>query len=359
MTVSMSPIGFNISKNNTPILGLIVICGPTAMGKSSLAIALAKRLNSVILSADSRQVYREFNIGTAKPTLAEQKEVPHYLIDICAPTETLTLAEYQEQAQALIGKNWEAEASSQQSGGSNRGIGYQISGMDLLQPPHSLSSVAHSLCPTPYPLLVGGTGLYIRAITKGLKIPRVPPQPMLRSQLQTLGQTHCYALLQQVDPQSASKIHAHDQVRTLRSLEVFYTTGRPMSEQVGEHPPTYPILQIGLDCEDTTQRAQRIAQRTQHMVANGFVEEVDHLCKTYGQDLPLLNTLGYAEFKHYLLGKCSRAEAIEQTILHTRQFAKRQRTWFRAYPEIEWFDPESPNFLEKVWQRVNRFIQNQ
>ncbi|MBF2025316.1 MAG: tRNA (adenosine(37)-N6)-dimethylallyltransferase MiaA, partial [Oscillatoriales cyanobacterium C42_A2020_001] len=226
-----------------------------------------------------------------------------------------------------------------------------------LPPPPS--SITHYQFPIPYPLLVGGTGLYIRAITKGLKIPRVPPQAELRSQLQTLGQVQCYALLQQVDPQSASKIHVHDQVRTLRSLEVFYTTGRPMSEQQGEYPPSYPILQIGLDCQDAARREQRIAQRTRQMVADGFVAEVEYLCGKYGSDLPLLNTLGYAEFKQYLFGECSQEEAIEQTILHTRQFAKRQRTWFRASPEIEWFDADSPSLLEQVWQQVCRFVQPQ
>ncbi len=296
---------------------LIVICGATATGKSSLAIALAKRMNCVILSADSRQVYREFNIGTAKPAIAEQENVPHYLMDICEPTETLTLAEYQMQAQRLI------ETIHQQ--------------------------------PSITPLLVGGTGLYIRSITRGLKIPRVSPQPELRSQLQTLGQPQCYAMLQQIDPAAATKIHAHDQVRTLRSLEVFYVTGQPMSAQQGEQPPNYPILQIGLECGDRGQLQHRIIQRTNQMVANGFVTEVESLCKKYGADLPLLNTLGYAEFKQFLTGEVSQTDAIAATVLHTRQFAKRQRTWFRAYPEIEWFDADAPNLVDQVWRRVCAF----
>ncbi|PZV19319.1 MAG: tRNA (adenosine(37)-N6)-dimethylallyltransferase MiaA [Leptolyngbya sp.] len=296
---------------------LIVICGATATGKSRLAISLAKRLHCVILSADSRQVYREFNIGTAKPAIAEQQTVPHYLIDICEPTETLTLAEYQMQAQQLI------------------------------ETMHQAPSIS--------PLLVGGTGLYIRSITRGLKIPRVSPQPDLRSQLQTLGQPQCYAMLQQVDPAAATKIHAHDQVRTLRSLEVFYVTGQPMSAQQGEQPPPYPILQIGLECGDRVQLENRITQRTHQMIAQGFVAEVEYLCEKYGADLPLLNTLGYAEFRQFLTGEISQAEAIAATILHTRQFAKRQRTWFRAYPEIEWFDADAPDLEAQVWQRIEAF----
>lgn len=298
--------------------GLIVICGPTATGKSGLAIALAQRLETAaILSADSRQVYREFDIGTAKPTLAEQQLIRHYLIDICHPTETLTLADYQEQAQTLIAQFHDQSPQNQT-----------------------------------IPLLVGGTGLYIRSITHGLKIPRVAPQLALRSQLQSLGQVHLYELLQQVDPISAQKIHANDQVRTLRALEVFYVTGQPISFQQGEKPPNYPILQIGLDCSDSVALGRRIELRTQQMMTAGFVAEVEQLCQRYGSELPLLNTLGYQEIKQYLEGSISLEQAQALTVLHTRQFAKRQRTWFRAYPEIEWFDADHPDLLEQVWQRV-------
>lgn len=299
---------------------LIVICGATATGKSGLALELAQRLRSIILSADSRQVYREFDIGTAKPSAAEQKLVPHYLIDICDPTETITLADYQQQAQALI-----------------------------VSPPIPLS-------PCPPLLLVGGTGLYIKAVVRGLKIPRVAPNEDLRSQLSALGQLQMYRFLQHLDPTAAEKIHPNDQVRTLRALEVFYVTGRPISEQQGENPPNYPILQIGLECPDPDSLTRRIAQRTEKMIAVGLVEEVKTLCQNYGWDLPLLDTLGYREIKHYLAGKLSLSEAKELTVLHTRQFAKRQRTWFRAYPEIEWFDADSPDLLQKVWQRLEEFI---
>lgn len=292
---------------------LIVICGATATGKSSLALALAKRLKAIIISADSRQVYREFDIGTAKPTLAEQKEVPHYLIDICEPTETLTVADYQQQAQELIN-----------------------------------SAVSPAL-------LVGGTGLYIRSIVQGLKIPRVAPNSELRSQLQKLGQRQLYAMLQQVDPVATQKIHANDAVRTLRALEVFYVTGSPISQQQGENPPNYPILQIGLDCPNVEDLQKRIEWRTEQMVAMGLVAEVDFLCQKYGVDLPLLNTLGYQEIKEYLLGNVSLAQAKDLIVLHTRQFAKRQRTWFKAYSEIAWFDCDDANLVEKVWQKVQEF----
>ncbi|MBD2465142.1 tRNA (adenosine(37)-N6)-dimethylallyltransferase MiaA [Oscillatoria sp. FACHB-1407] len=327
---------------------LIVICGPTATGKSGLALKLAQRLNAVILSADSRQVYREFDIGTAKPTPLEQAEIPHYLIDICDPTDTFTVAEYQHQAQLLIEQlhhvgSWESGVGSGSVGAWERGRA-----KEPLSPPHPS-----------IPLLVGGTGLYIRSITHGLQIPRVPPQPELRSQLKKLGQKQCYAFLKQVDPTSAQKIHFNDEVRTLRALEVYYTTGQPLSQQQGEHPPTYPILQIGLDCLESApddRLTQRIEQRTHQMVEMGFVDEVQRLCQKYGVDLPLLNTLGYAEIKPYLLGSVSLDEAIAQVVIHTRQFAKRQRTWFRADKTIEWFDSDDPHLVDQVWQRVQQFL---
>ena len=291
---------------------VIVICGATASGKSGLALKLAQRLQSPIISADSRQVYREFDIGTAKPTVAEQKLVPHYLIDICDPQETLTLADYQEQANKLIEQ-------------------------------HSLA------------FLVGGTGLYLNSIVKGLKIPRVSPHPELRNQLNSLGQVQLHAMLSQVDPTAASKIHPNDNVRTLRALEVFYVTGNTISSQQGENPPDYPILQIGLDCE-VAAIDKRIATRTQQMIEQGFVAEVEYLLDKYGKDLPLFHTLGYAEVKDHLQDKISLEEAIADTALHTRQFAKRQRTWFRKNKAINWFDANSANLVDDAWQLIQDFL---
>lgn len=272
-------------------IGLIVILGATATGKTSLAIALAKHLNVPILSADSRQVYRHLDIGTAKPTIAERQGVPHYLIDIIEPDQTLTLADYQDQAQTLIAK-------------------FHAQGVT--------------------PILVGGSGLYIKAITAGLKIPRVAPQPELRSQFEELGQTYCYQILQQVDPVGATKIHANDQVRTWRSLEVFYVTGQPLSEQQYEQTPNYPIVQIGLECDDLDAYRKLVSDRTEQMLENGWLDEIHDLQKRYGKDLPLLKTLGYGEMSDYLDNKTDLETAKSLTVIHTCQFAKRQRTWFRG-----------------------------
>ncbi|EGJ29343.1 MULTISPECIES: tRNA (adenosine(37)-N6)-dimethylallyltransferase MiaA [Moorena] len=317
------------SKLNTEHSAVIVICGATATGKSSLGIELAQRVSSIILNADSRQVYREFDIGTAKPTLAQQQQVPHYLIDICDPTETLTVADYQQQAQEII-------ASKHREHQEDR-----VDQADLNNKPL---------------FLVGGTGLYIKSVVRGLKIPRVAPQEDLRSQLAALGQAQLYNFLQQIDPVAAQKIHPNDQVRTLRALEVFYVTGIPISQQQGENPPNYPILQIGLECQDSETITQRIAQRTDQMLAAGFVAEVETIAQKYGWNLPLLDTLGYREIKDYLAGNLSLDQARDLTVVHTRQFAKRQRTWFKAYPEIEWFDADCPDLLEKVWERIEGFL---
>ncbi|NEQ88421.1 MAG: tRNA (adenosine(37)-N6)-dimethylallyltransferase MiaA, partial [Moorea sp. SIO2I5] len=260
----------------------------------------------------------------------QQQQVPHYLIDICDPTETLTVADYQQQAQAIIASKHRKQKE------------YQVDQTDLNNKPL---------------FLVGGTGLYIKSVVRGLKIPRVAPQEDLRPQLAALGQAQLYNFLQQIDPVAAHKIHPNDQVRTLRALEVFYVTGIPISQQQGENPPNYPILQIGLECQDSESITQRIAQRTDQMLAAGFVAEVETITQKYGWNLPLLDTLGYREIKDYLAGNSSLEQARELTIVHTRQFAKRQRTWFKAYPEIEWFDADCPDLLDKVWQRIEGFLE--
>lgn len=293
--------------------GLIVICGPTATGKTELALGLAERLNAPIISADSRQVYQDFNIGTAKPSLTERSRVKHYMIDVYPPTYTLTVAEYQQKTQELI-------AAFHQQGIT--------------------------------PLLVGGTGLYIKAIVQGLHIPKVPPQRELRAQLLNMPQSECYQLLQQMDAVAATKIHSNDQVRTLRALEVFYVTGVPLSEQQTSEPPTFPIYQIGLEMTEPQSQVERIQRRIQRMLEQGWIAELEHLIQRYGSDLSLLNTLGYAELKRYLQGEFDLEQAEALAVTHTRQFAKRQRTWFRNQADIHWLEAASPNLLEQAWTQL-------
>ncbi|MGY2801103.1 tRNA (adenosine(37)-N6)-dimethylallyltransferase MiaA [Thermostichus sp. MS-CIW-25] len=313
--------------------GLIVIAGPTATGKSRQALLLAQRLGSPLLNADSRQVYREFDIGTAKPTPAEQALWPHELIDIVDPCHTYTVAEFQQAAQARI-----AEAHRQGQ----------------------------------TPILVGGTGLYIQSVTTGLGIPAVPPQPQLRRQLETWPPEIRYAWLQQLDPVAAQHIHPHDAVRTLRALEIVYTTGKPASSLRQAHPPHYPILILGLSCP-MPRLEQRIARRTAEMMERGWIEEVKTLRERYGPHLPLLNTLGYAEIGAYLEGRIPEAELQPLIVRRTRQFAKRQMTWFRAMLGIQkghaygtlsgrgrcvalWLDCEAEDLPEQIWKQVKAWM---
>ena len=289
--------------------GLTSICGATATGKSGLGIAVARELGSIIISADSRQIYREFDIGSAKVTQAEMAEIPHYLVDAYDPTQTVSAAMFQDQANQILSK-------------------------------------------AALPLLVGGTGLYLRAITHGMQIPRVAQHRELRSQLEALGQGLCYQLLQHLDPKACLKIHGNDRIRTVRALEVFYVTGMPMSAQQGEIRPDYPILQIGLRSECLN---DRIIRRTRQMFELGFVDEVQNLVARYGDDLPLLNTLGYQEVRQYLRGEITLEESELLTVMHTRQFAKRQRTWFNGIKEIEWFDADDPDLFDRVLRRVLEF----
>ncbi len=318
--------------------GLIVICGPTAAGKTALAIALAKKLRSPILGADSRQIYRDLNIGTAKPTVEERSQAPHHLVDCWDPRENLTLAVYQSQAQALI-----ETVHAQSTGG--------IFADDI--------SV---------PLLVGGTGLYIKSIVRGMKIPQVPPQGQLRSQLKNIDQRERYQWLCQVDPAASNKIHPNDSTRTLRALEVFYVAGSPLSSLQGEAPPSYPILTIGVDCLNDPvgkkgadhpgdRLTQRIKRRTAAMIDQGLVEEVRHLRSRYGAHLPLLKTLGYDEMAQYLDGVLTLEQAEAQIVRHTRQFAKRQRTWFRGDRSIQWIDSDDSRQWYTVWGWVEDFLE--
>ena len=314
---------------------LIVICGATATGKSGLGIALAQRLESLgrspyIISADSRQVYREFDIGTAKVSRQERSAVLHYMVDVCDPTETLSVAMFQDQVNEILRKPSSHEPSSH-------------------EPLNNKPPIAH-------PILVGGTGMYIRSITHGMRIPRVAQNRELRDQIESLGQPICHQILQQVDPVAALKIHANDRLRTVRALEVFYVTGIAMSAQQGEVPPPYPVLQIGLQ---SARLGDRILQRTRQMFEQGFVDEVKAIIANYGDELSLLSTLGYQEVCQFLRNEITLGEAQELTGLHTKQFAKRQRTWFNGIAEIEWFDADADDLVDRVWQRVLSFVQSE
>ena len=296
---------------NQPLV--IVLLGPTASGKTDLAIALARALDLAVLNVDSRQLYRQMDVGTAKPTAAQRAQARHELLDLRDPDQPLNLQEFRAIAEAQLNAE---------------------------------------LARKPLALLAGGSGLYLQAITQGMNPPAVPPQPQLRAQLAALGQPLCHQLLRQGDPVAAGRIAAADAVRTQRALEVLYATGRPLSEQQGATPPPWRLLELGLNPANLE---ARIAERTRALYGQGLVAETEALIGRYGPELPLLDTIGYAEARQLLAGTLTEAEAGALTQQRTRQFAKRQRTWFRRRHRPCWLAGEGEAaLLEQAVQEVER-----
>lgn len=292
---------------------LIVLVGPTASGKTALALQLAQQLNGEIVNADSRQIFRQMEIGTAKPSPAEQQLVPHHLIDVVAPDEPFTLADYQQSAQKAIS--------------------------DIAQRGRQ-------------PILVGGTGLYIRALVDGLAIPTVPPQPEQRQAWEDLAATEGVAavhrLLQQCDPQAAATIPATNVRRVIRALEVTTATGQPFSSQQQRLPPPYPSIILGLN----TERARLYSwadMRVDAMIKNGLVAEVAALVAAgYSWDLPAMSSLGYRQIGQYLCNEMSLAAAIERLKFDTHGFIRKQLVWFRPDQRINWLDAADPTLLQQA-----------
>ena len=279
---------------------VIVLLGPTASGKTDLAIDLAKYFKLSIHNIDSRQIYKEMNIGTAKPTEEQQIQVKHYLLDILFPDKNLNVKQFQEIA---------------------------------------MNSINNEIKENKYPFLVGGSGLYMNSIINGFITPGVPPQEKFRKQLLNLGQVQCWNLLKLCDPEASNSINFSDQTRTIRALEVFYGTGKSISSQQLKNPPNWRILELGLDRDDLK---ERILTRTKYMFNNGMVEETKKLVKKYGSDNPLLKTIGYQDAKLILENKISIDKAVENTAKKTINFAKRQRTWFRNKNNPFWLDNKNP-----------------
>ena len=287
---------------------LLCLLGPTAVGKTEIAIQLAQRLNAEIVSVDSRQIYRQMDIGTAKPTPEEQRAARHHLIDCVDISQPFSVADYQSLADAAIA--------------DIRNRGKRV-------------------------LLVGGAGLYFRAIVDGL-FEGPGANPALRKRLEAEavqnGVDTLHKRLQACDPESADRIHPNNLVRVIRALEVYELTGTPMSElQQQWHPEKqrYPFIAFGL----TMPRPllyRRIEQRVDVMLANGLIAEVESLLAAgYARDSVALQSFGYRELIAYLDGDCTYMEAISQLKQNTRRFAKRQLTWFRKDTRIEWLDRES------------------
>ncbi len=278
---------------------LVVLVGQTAVGKTALSLQLAQALDGEIISADSRLFYRGMDIGTAKPSAAEQTAVPHHLIDLCPPDETITLGEYQRRAYQTI---------------------------ELV------------LANGRLPILVGGTGQYVRAVVEGWGIPEVPPHPKLRDALARLPGPELARWLAALDPEAAEKHDPRNLRRVIRALEVTLVAGRPISELQRKQPPPYRILQIGLRRPREALYA-RIDQRVDQMMANGLLAELERLRGWgYGRSLPSMSGLGYRQLWAYLDGEMSLAEAVERIKFETHRFARHQANWFQeSDPAITWF----------------------
>jgi len=291
---------------------VIVLIGPTASGKTELAIEIAEYFKTHIHNIDSRQIYKFMDIGTAKPSKIQQKKIKHFLIDIEEPSKPINVKQFQEIAQKSIKK--------------------EIKQDNL-------------------PFLVGGSGLYMNSITKGFFVPDVPPQNNLRKQLEELGQEKCWDLLKNCDPLSTKKINFADHIRTIRALEVFYVTGKPLSTLKVQKPPNWKILELGLDRDNLK---ERILQRTKNMFLSGIIEETKHIISLYGSDLPILETIGYSEAKNVLNKNLTIENAIEITTRKTIQFAKRQKTWFRNKNNPIWLNNKNP--LKDAIIKIESFL---
>jgi len=291
---------------------VIILIGPTASGKTELAIEIAEYFKTRIHNIDSRQIYKSMDIGTAKPSKTQQQQIKHFLIDIEEPKHRLNVKQFQEIAQ---------------------------------------ESIKREIKQDNLPFLVGGSGLYMNSITKGFFVPDVPPQNNFRRQLEELGQEKCWDLLKNCDPLSTKKINFADQIRTIRALEVFYVTGKPLSTLKVQKPPNWKILELGLDRDNLR---ERIFKRTKNMFLSGIIEETKYLISKYGADLPILETIGYREAKDVLNNNLTIEKAIELTTTKTIQFSKRQKTWFRNKNNPIWLS--NKNLLKDAIIRIESFL---
>ncbi|PYX33886.1 MAG: tRNA (adenosine(37)-N6)-dimethylallyltransferase MiaA [Acidobacteria bacterium] len=282
---------------------LIVVLGPTASGKTALALAIARRFHGEIVNCDSVAMYRDFEIGTAKPTAAERAEVPHYLLDFVDPKTNVTAGDYARQARQALA---------------------EINGRGRL------------------PIISGGTGLYLRALLEGIFAGPQRSEELrddLRRRAETGGPERLHRILRRLDPSAANRIHANDLPKVIRAIEVCVSARRPMTEilQHGREPLRgFRILRIGLNPEREALYA-RINQRAAKMFDDGLIAETEQLRKKYGDEARPLTSLGYRQVMQFLRGEIDRKYALEAAQQAHRYYAKRQMTWFRREPDVHWF----------------------
>ncbi len=299
-----------------PVAGTVVgVVGPTAAGKSALSIALAHALDGEVVNADSMQLYRGMDIGTAKLTIGERAGVPHHLLDIWPVTEPASVAEYQRLARAAID--------------------------DILARGR-------------VPLLVGGSGLYLRAVLERFEFPGTDPvlRQRLEAELAQAGPAALHERLRAVDPDAAANILPGNGRRIVRALEVIELTGAPFAAALPDPRPYYRSVQVGVDL-DTTQLDERIALRVDRMWADGLVAETRVLAdQGLAAGRTASRALGYQQVLRFLAGELTEAEAYQETIRATRRFVRRQRSWFRRDPRITWLDSAGAGLVAEALRVV-------
>ncbi|MGC4787664.1 tRNA (adenosine(37)-N6)-dimethylallyltransferase MiaA [Micromonospora sp. DT178] len=294
---------------------VVAVVGPTAAGKSALSIALAHALDGEVVNADSMQLYRGMDVGTAKLTPAEREGVPHHLLDIWDVTEPASVAEYQRLARAAVD--------------------------DVLARGR-------------VPLLVGGSGLYVRAVLERFEFPGTDPavRERLERELAEVGPAPLYARLREADPAAAAGILPGNGRRIVRALEVIELTGAPFTAALPDPTPYYPSVQLGVDL-DTALLDERIALRVDRMWADGLVAETrDLVARGLPEGRTASRALGYQQVLRFLAGELTEAEAHDETVRATRRFVRRQRSWFRRDPRIHWLDASAPDLIPAALRLV-------
>lgn len=288
---------------------VIVICGPTASGKTSLSIEVAKKIDGEIISCDSMQIYKDMNIGTAKPTVEEMQGIPHYMLDFVLPSERYSVADFKEAATDRI--------------------------EDILKREK-------------VPIIVGGTGLYVDALTKNITYPEIEIDLEYRKQLEELikenGLESLYEEARKIDEKAMQTISKNDKKRIMRVLEIYHQTGKTKTQLESESrltPPPYEYIVFAINME-REKLYERINKRVDIMIDQGLIEEVEALTKKYEEFPTAMQGLGYKEVVSYLKKEITKEEMIEKLKMETRRYAKRQLTWFRKDENIKWIDGLAP-----------------
>jgi tRNA dimethylallyltransferase len=311
-----------MKQNDSAKPTVIAVVGPTASGKSALAIEIALKYMGEVIACDSRTVYKYMDVGTAKPTSEERKGVLHHMLDVVEPDRIYTVAEFQK------------------------------AGTEAIQSVISQGKL---------PVVAGGTGLYARALLEGLQIPEVGPQDELRESLKQLARSHgneaLFKKLEDMDPVSAGKIMPNDQLRIIRALEVTITLGKPFSEVTRRVEVPYNVIWVGLNFDDRSVLKDRIALRMNMMMSQGLLDESKFLLEKFGATQPILNAVGYRQMFNYIDGNWTMEEAIEDCLKHNFQLARKQIMWFRANPDTIWFVVDkSKQLFDDVFRKIDPLL---